>query len=909
MNLSANTLQRSLSTDNNLAVTAKNYERSTAGIILEAIAGLLTGGIGILVAETYHYLNREKKGQEFTELAGTLLKGLQSMPHDESGFTTSFQEYELDISTAGNDVKIRLGSEEITIQNKTLSELRENLKKEITTHPKLYSPELLKDALNDKTPHQRSLNINFLQAQTSITKFDHISTDGIVSAASEIADGSASIGEVESRFISSEEALQKVIDEETRELIDAWEKKPPEQQTSVTHTQSIQKIEPKATESVQTPDEKRIRGFLGEIIFPSKSWHADSVPPGERLKNALIENSDILAEIYSDPELLKAAELPPDLHGVVIETLNSIKEEFKIPAYAVNKDVISEILKLVPEEKFEGISGDIDNKINSFQFSSLDSVKLLSSIPSMGEGNFQTFMKAVFTNYFDAQPVMDKRAMIASYLTNSGSTDPGEIKLVALLKAGGPYIQKLLQLFGDKAEGDLKTALDELKTGLSPINDDLIKSVLGGIIETSSGKISKIEIAGSLGAASVGQTVLANIHWKGEDKPQEVVIKLLRPGIRLRAERELKFFEMEAEKIPGMLKTFNGISSQIQVEMDLSKEARFVGLSQVYTGKQDNLQAMRLVKNIPSAQGYMVLEKAPGTTVKSAFNEMEALLEQKMDSTNPAPRNLANLASGIKALTKNWVEEALFGSGFYHGDLHAGNIMFSADAGQSGMTTVIDMGNASVLTLDQRKSVFKMVLAAAVSSPGTFVRNFENVLSEDGRELISHKRSEFLKKTTEIMQNETDPGQIIVSILNAANELGLEIPATVSNFSRSQMMLQNAINHINALIDNAVNQMDERISGLSVFIEGSPKDANALLIQARAQLEKLNKQHEDQLSASEQFIKSSLKDLVQLMESANSLDSMHLNFSRIMEEVLGANKSKSIQFASSEIFQLLTDRV
>ena len=82
-------------------------------------------------------------------------------------------------------------------------------------------------------------------------------------------------------------------------------------------------------------------------------------------------------------------------------------------------------------------------------------------------------------------------------------------------------------------------------------------------------------------------------------------------------------------------------------------------------------------------------------------------------------------------LAQKWVNEGIFGrdgSGFYHGDLHAGNIMMDF---RSDKLTVIDFGNATILNSDQQRSIIRMILAAQVNQPEDFIHEFHNLMSKE----------------------------------------------------------------------------------------------------------------------------------------------------------------------------------
>lgn len=906
--MSVNSIQRGLLAEGNMAIAAGNYQRSTASVVLEVIVGIFTAGTGVLVFEAYHAYNKSQKREEFAGLAGTLLNGLQQMQHEEAGFEILFRDRTIQVRANGNDVRIKFDDEETIVQNKTIGEIRENLKREIISKVDTYGVETAKQALSDETRSQRSLAIEFLQASNiGISMFDHIETPRLVQACNDLIDGHRAADEIEEELNGGRGNNVNVVDEECHELIAAWQRKPPVAQGKVEYVGAVQQPQLVHNRPVQSENEVKVRKLLAEVFLPENSWEADRIEAGELLKSVLIKNSGLLAQIYSNPSLIDDAGLPEELNSIVRDYITDLKVKLNIPECLINQDTVAHALKTLPGESYTKVSQDIDQRLGDFDFNALSGVDMLADLGGMGEGNLQKFMRNVFTKYFDNQLVIDKRAMLASYLSNSGSQDSNEMKLVGLLKGGGPYLQKILQLFGDNAQGELRVALDELKTGLSPINREIVQSTLAGIIDKSGGAITKIDVVRSLGAASVGETLLVRIHWKNEEEPQEAVVKLLRPGIRLRADRELLFFEDEARQIPGMLKTFQGISEQIQVEMDLKKEAANVRSAQVYSTGFENLQAMRLIDKVPPSQGYMVLEKAPGTTVKSAFRDLGQQIK-KWRLNNTAPETGAKLASGIKSLTTKWVDEGIFGSGFYHGDMHAGNIMFSDD---TGMITAIDMGNSAVMSLAQRRAVFKMVLAAGQGMPDVFVRNYERVLSEEGRQQIVNRRDQLLERTQQIMADVRDPGTRIMQILNAANELGLEIPATVSNFSRSQMMLQNAINTVNEHNTQIRKNLRQEVKQLATkYLEGvqlaSEQDAHNRMQEvhdlAKQRLEQFAPDND--LDELERLNKSRIELLVRDARIYLSDELSDVDFSAVIMDVVMNRKWDSAKLAYGDIMAI-----
>jgi hypothetical protein len=700
---------------------------------------------------------------------------------------------------------------------------------------------------------KRQLALQVLRAAGAERDFrllDSVSTSVITDAAAKLVGGQDK-DPLKGLREAHAAAAGQVLDPESLRMLDQWERSP-ELRAKVGETAPPERSTPKGIERPeQSPQEKQIRDFLAEVISPSNPADAHK-PQGQRLHDLFVKNPAVLLEIYRNPEALEKANLPPEAVRTISGLVRGLHDTVAPTMPLLTEGNVAAFLKAVPAGKFDELAAAIQSGFDDFSFRSIVDTKMLEGLAAGAGGNFGKFMAGVLGGYFDGQATVDKRAMIASFLREARAGDGNEMKLVGLLKGAGPYMQKLLQLFGDNAQGPLKAALGELKAGLSPIHPALKQAMFGEIIQQSGGKIEGITGIRSLGAASVGETVMAKVQVAGEAEPRDVVIKLLRPGIQQRAERERAFFEGVARDIPGMTGTFRGIAAQIDTEMDLSREADNVTRAAVYNGGDQHVRAMQLIDVVVPKPGYMLLERAPGGTVQrtlATIDELSANPTQSKAGFHPMDAG-AKLAAGLQTMAQKWFTEAMFGTGFYHGDLHSGNMMFSTASthGPQGLLTAIDMGNATVLSSEQRSAVFKMVLAAGVGAPEVFVRNFEKILSPDGQRLMAEgdNRRNFQAVARGILAGPTvgdarramddmqvvagkmteeqraakvyddeagtaqlDPGQKIMLLLEAANLLGMEIPATVANFSRSQMMLQKAITDINGLND----RMWEAVAG------------------------------------------------------------------------------------------------
>ena len=426
--------------------------------------------------------------------------------------------------------------------------------------------------------------------------------------------------------------------------------------------------------------------------------------------------------------------------------------------------------------------------------------------------------------------------------------------LGGLLKGAGPLFQKMLQgLPIDSMPPEIKGAMEDVKSKLAPIPREIVDAQLLGMVERSGGKITKIKVDRALGAASVGQTFLCKFY--GPDLPEEgkdVVVKLLKPDVRNRMMREKAVLlscarstdniqrtrkgmpVLKADEKGGMEATYEGQLSRIEEELDLSIEARNVVKGALYDKpmekglESDGVKSMKLDDLVAPTVNSMVLEKAKGTTLDRYMKDVDKRIQELMGDLykknpdgsvmlqggHPVLIDAANqMEEGYKiqtareelhkelerllkrheymsTLAEKWVNEGIFKEGFYHGDLHAGNIMIDDDG-----ATLIDFGNATALDEKQRVNVTLMVGAAAVGDVDGFIEGLHNLLDKEFEGDFKSAQADLKTGLKEIFSlgDSNCAGQRIALALLKAQELRLQVPAAIFNFSQSQLRLQNAM--------------------------------------------------------------------------------------------------------------------
>lgn len=434
-----------------------------------------------------------------------------------------------------------------------------------------------------------------------------------------------------------------------------------------------------------------------------------------------------------------------------------------------------------------------------------------------GQGRF---MKNILKGYFVEASLVDQKAMIASAIRNM---KPSQLKkgqkptsaqndkiqgefLGGFLKGAGPLLHKTLQGFSAESMPEtLKIAVADMKSNLLPISPEIVKARMNKMVNDSNGTITKIEVQQSLGAASIGQAFLCKIYGPNmKNGSKDVVVKLLRPDVQNHLAREEAFMIKCASFNEGMKKTFEGQLASIKEELDLRQEAKNVEEGKIYDKGVKTVQAMKLVDYVTPDMNSMMLERADGTTVdsylKDVRSQIDTLMKQLdkeknvdggyavMKQLDALKKQLIKRHAHVCEVSRKWLVAGIYEEGFYHGDLHAGNIMIDDEK-----ATIIDFGNATKITKEQQRRILHLVSAASYRNIEGFSHHFYKLLSPETAKEFPSKRKDFENMLKIVFAKNGDVGLTISVVLSEAQKMGLELPAPVYKFSQCQIRLKNTV--------------------------------------------------------------------------------------------------------------------
>ena len=416
-------------------------------------------------------------------------------------------------------------------------------------------------------------------------------------------------------------------------------------------------------------------------------------------------------------------------------------------------------------------------------------------------------------------------------------------------------------------------------------------------------EIESIELKQSLGAASVGEAFLCAFKIKGEKEPRQLVVKIMRHDAERRVESESKIFTAAAEAIgPGMATTWKGQLAQYMTEFDFRTEANNakegVKLYDIApkAGEANanphplfaiapHVKSMKISDIVAPTKDVMVAEVADGKPMDKYFKEQianirktaSAVFEEDsatgqikwedgpIDPKTNKPKKVPVLKKDLPVTaiphvidtcfdqckkigeaqgklieaTKAWFHEALLGSGKFHGDTHAGNLMV-----EGSNITFIDFGNLYELKsarplldkngnavidkktnqpvmVNERHELLRVIMGATFRDKSFVLRGLENLLSPAGKAALEANRD----KVEAVLDSILAKGKFsydVVYRLNAVvselQKLGLELPPQINCFVQSMARLANTISEMNTII----NQTRALIDTVDGYVRPGP---------------------------------------------------------------------------------------
>jgi ubiquinone biosynthesis protein len=272
---------------------------------------------------------------------------------------------------------------------------------------------------------------------------------------------------------------------------------------------------------------------------------------------------------------------------------------------------------------------------------------------------------------------------------------PGE-RIAAALQDLGPAFIKFGQtwstrpdLIGPEIAADLAALRDRLPAFATPLAIATIEKELGKPLSTVFSAFGE-----PVAAASIAQ-----VHYAVTTDGREVAVKVLRPGIEQRFLRDIDLFfwlaDIAERNVPAMRRlkpvaVVQKFADGTIIEMDLTLEAAAADeVAENFTG--DPTYQVPAVDWERTSQRVLTLQRVSGIGIGDTTAIAEAGI---------APQVI------IRNLLWGFLRQ-VFRDGFFHGDMHPGNLFVDAE----GNILAVDFGIMGRLDLQTRRYLADLMLA------------------------------------------------------------------------------------------------------------------------------------------------------------------------------------------------------
>lgn len=402
--------------------------------------------------------------------------------------------------------------------------------------------------------------------------------------------------------------------------------------------------------------------------------------------------------------------------------------------------------------------------------------------------NFKITLQILLTKYFSGLSPKSKKQIASAYL--GGNLRAPELeKFGVMVQNSGPQLQKMLQVVA--REGNLPPEIlvvfRQLESSVRAVPWVQVEKLL----EKEKGNYEFIYFEKKpLGVGSMAQVHRAKIMVKGIR--QDVVVRFIKPDILDRVHEDHRILleiaavldaraELRAAGLPKLTPLVEDITRTVTAEFD-----------QNATVQRQRLGDLAYSKQVPFIAGdyknvldIHVAKIFPPKTTPSALMVQEMLLGTKLDKEADVYRELIPdfKKTVVEQIAKLWLNEVLFGGGFFHSDLHPGNFLvrFTDPAVRLG---ILDFGMGGVLDLDLRGQFLVLGAGIEMLNAKVITKAFWALSDKDRNNVTEEKLRELVREKVHKIKKGEEPALQAEMWTAWALNNGLRLPYAMINLNR-----------------------------------------------------------------------------------------------------------------------------
>lgn len=354
------------------------------------------------------------------------------------------------------------------------------------------------------------------------------------------------------------------------------------------------------------------------------------------------------------------------------------------------------------------------------------------------------------------------------------------VKTRLLLQELGPIYVKVGQLISSQSQAlppDWAVELSKLQSSVRPFPYEQVRDIIIAELGAPPEQLFATFDSNPLAAASLGQVHRATLHT-GED----VVVKVQRPNVIKQVRADVGIMSWLARLVQrrlqwaqdmGLVGVVDEFGQQVLAELDYRIEAyNIIRLNQ----NLENIPAARLpaIYNDFCTQRVLTMEFIDGIKITN------------LTALDEAGFNKEELAkNALRATLKQILID-----GFFHGDLHPGNVFVNR---RDGDIVFLDVGMVGELTVRQRANMINLLLVMQQQDVRGLAQA-ARTLSVPFREVNEHAfQHDFERRVGRLMQQQTVPmSETLNEVMSVLRENGLQLDPSLTLAIKSMMQMEAA---------------------------------------------------------------------------------------------------------------------
>jgi predicted unusual protein kinase regulating ubiquinone biosynthesis (AarF/ABC1/UbiB family) len=402
------------------------------------------------------------------------------------------------------------------------------------------------------------------------------------------------------------------------------------------------------------------------------------------------------------------------------------------------------------------------------------------------------FMTTAFREYFGRLSLATKKQIISQIVGHDLNMNLQQ-RFELMILCSGPQFQKLLQVVARDAgvSEDLLKVFKQLESKAAPIPPPIVKS----LFEAERDRYHWISYdLQPLGTGTMAQVHRGKINLDG--RTQDVVIRFLKPEIEKRVVEDHQILQQLATVMdsdpsfrqagfPKLGPVVDDLNRTVTDELDLAATVeRQQEAKKIYS--RDLTLVGHDYKNVLQIAVPDVYEFDPS----SKLQVQELVAGEKLDQVAAQYQEaIPDLKKSIvEAIARLWLDEVLFGSGFFHSDLHQGNFMVDF-TDPKVIVNMLDFGMGGTISHAMQSRMMEVGAGIDLNRADLIAEGFW-LLSEQDQNTL--QREDFEKKVAARVQ-EIAAGRLARQSVNSwtawSMDEGLRFPYEFVSLNRGLVIL------------------------------------------------------------------------------------------------------------------------